>query len=445
MMPIGMVTPKSTGKRVRKSTRKPKINVKLGNSVHGEVLDAIIRGVVQRPPTFSTTSASDNQGNNVATPDVEVDSVNSDYSSSGAISSASDISVRVDELDKKLTQMGELMQSFFSKCNVKNGNNVIDNNNAGSSGGHGGNAGIASDISNSDQLRINALEGKLSGVAKVVETINTTLLTLTQTLVQMQTKLDAPHIRQESAVQLPTSGPPAPRPVSPITRQSSPPEQQQQLSRGAPIDPVPNRNSAPSDPAYLNRLRSEREKFMIVFGADEEEIDEELNIGELEISIIDRLTVDEILKDMKVEYLNSRIANTQRLGARAEGRKRPIRVQFHTVQDRENACRNAYNLKDSHRFKHEISITRDKIREDRERDRDIYLAKKLARQNTITGANATPLNSTRNTVIAAGSTTVSTPLTTETISPTVEQTELRNPTEEEEQAHPQMVDQTNNP
>ena len=85
---------------------------------------------------------------------------------------------------------------------------MIDNNNAGSSGGHGGNAGIASDISNSDQLRINALEGKLSGVAKAVETINTTLLTLTQTLVQMQTKLDAPHIRQESAVQLPTSAPP---------------------------------------------------------------------------------------------------------------------------------------------------------------------------------------------------------------------------------------------
>ena len=382
MMPISMVTPKSTGKRVRKSTRKPKPNVKLGNSVHGEVLDALIRGVVHRLPTFFATSASDNQGNIVATPDVEVDSVNSDinlaeksapelisiieslklsnnasvsmagnYSSSGAISSASDISVRVDDLDKnmvniskKLTQMGELMQSFFSKCNVNNGNKVVDNNNAGSSGGHGGNAGIASDISNSDQLRINALEGKLSGVAKAVETINTTLLTLTQTLVQMQTKLDAPHIRQESAVQLPTSGPPAPRPVSPITRQSSPPEQQQQLSRGAPIDPVPNRNSAPSDPAYLNRLRSEREKFMIVFGADEEEIDEELNIGELEISIIDRLTVDEILKDMKVEYLNSRIANTQRLGARAEGRKRPIRVQFHTVQDREDACRNAYNL-----------------------------------------------------------------------------------------------------
>ena len=153
MMPIGMVTPKSTGKRVRKSTRKPKLNVKLGNSVHGEVLDALIRGVVQRSPTFFATSASDNQGNIVATPDVEVDSVNSDinlaeksapelisiieslklsnnvsvpmagnYSSSGAISSASDISVRVDDLDKnmvniseKLTQMGELIQSFFSK------------------------------------------------------------------------------------------------------------------------------------------------------------------------------------------------------------------------------------------------------------------------------------------------------------------------------------------
>ena len=78
MMPISMVTPKSTGKRVRKSTRKSKLNVKSGNSVHGEVLDAIIRGVVQLSPTFSTTSASNNQGNNVATPDVEVDSVNSD-------------------------------------------------------------------------------------------------------------------------------------------------------------------------------------------------------------------------------------------------------------------------------------------------------------------------------------------------------------------------------
>ena len=184
---------------------------------------------------------------------------------------------------------------------------MVENNNVGSSGGHVGDAGNASEISNLDQLRINALENKLSGVAKDVETINTTLLTITQTLVQMQNKLETPSVIQESAVQLPTSGPPAPNqssptrpqqqssggPVSPVTRQSSPPvQQQQQRSSGAPVVPVPNRNSAPSDPAYLNRLRSERERFMIVFGAEEEEIDEEHNIGEREIRIIDSLTVD---------------------------------------------------------------------------------------------------------------------------------------------------------
>ena len=78
MMPISMDTPNSTSKKVRKSTRKPKLNVKLGNSVHGNVLDALIRSVVRRSPTFSATSANENQGNIVATPDVEVDSVNSD-------------------------------------------------------------------------------------------------------------------------------------------------------------------------------------------------------------------------------------------------------------------------------------------------------------------------------------------------------------------------------
>ena len=122
-----------------------------------------------------------------------------------------------------------------------------------------------------------------------------------------------------------------------------------------------------------------------------------------------------------------------------------LRVEFRTVNDREDACRNAFRLKDSFRFRHMISLSRDKIREDRERDRAIYLAKKLARQTVETGGNSTPLNDIRNTEVTPGTATVNIPLTIGAGSPTVAPAELRNSTVEGEQAHPQMVDQPNNP
>ena len=74
-----------------------------------------------------------------------------------------------------------------------------------------------------------------------------------------------------------------------------------------------------------------------------------------------------------------------------------------------------------------------------------YLARKIACQTVETGGNLTPLASTRNAESTSGTTTINTPITIDAGSPTVAPSELSNPTVEGEQAHPQMVDQPNNP
>ena len=73
-----------------------------------------------------------------------------------------------------------------------------------------------------------------------------------------------------------------------------------------------------------------------------------------------------------------------REGRKSEGKIRPIRVEFQSATDRETACRNVYQLKDSDRFRYTASISRDKIREDREQERAKYHEMKR-RNNTING------------------------------------------------------------
>ena len=119
---------------------------------------------------------------------------------------------------------------------------------------------------------------------------------------------------------------------------------------------------------------------MIVFGIKEE--DEEGMIGDTEQRVVDRYNIEEILKDMNQSQLINKIVSLQRIGGKTDEKIRPIRVEFQSAMDRETACRNAYQLKNSDRFRYTASIRRDKIREDRELERAQYLENKR-RKNTI--------------------------------------------------------------
>ena len=149
---------------------------------------------------------------------------------------------------------------------------------------------------------------------------------------------------------------------------------------------------------FINRLRAERERFIIVFGIEEEMEDNQHGIGEMEQKVIDKYTIGEILEDMNQRQLLRQVIGTQRIGEKTEGKKRPIRVEFKSVMDRETACRNARNLKYSDKFRNIASISRDRIREDRERARDQYLANKRNRiaNNGLgqSGNRITPVNLT---------------------------------------------------
>ena len=116
----------------------------------------------------------------------------------------------------------------------------------------------------------------------------------------------------------------------------------------------------------------------------------------MEQRIIDRQEINNIFEDMKQNELKNKVIGMQRLGNKVEGRKRPIRVEFQTAWDRETACRNARELKNSIRFKNIASICRDKIKIDRERDRAQYLERKRTQNTTNdTGHESRPINTNR--------------------------------------------------
>ena len=122
---------------------------------------------------------------------------------------------------------------------------------------------------------------------------------------------------------------------------------------------------------------------MIVFGIREED-EEEMIIQQ---RVIDENTIKEILEDINQSELKQKLVNIQRLGWKTIGKIRPMRVEFQSATDRETACRNAHHLKDSDRYSKTASISRDKIREDRERDRAQYLENKRIK-NTNNGLEA---------------------------------------------------------
>ena len=144
------------------------------------------------------------------------------------------------------------------------------------------------------------------------------------------------------------------------------------------------------DEDFLNRLRQDKAKFMIVFGIVEEEFE---GVCDMDQKCVDQHTIGEILEDMKQKDLIKRVVTTQRLGSKSDGRIRPIRVEFDSVMSRDTACRNARELKNSTRYKNVASIARDKTREDREKDKAIYLANKHQRSLTGPGSIGAPSGS----------------------------------------------------
>ena len=149
-----------------------------------------------------------------------------------------------------------------------------------------------------------------------------------------------------------------------------------------------NMHSNNYNTGFINRLRAERERFMIVFGIEEEREDNQHGIGEMEQKVIDKYTIGEILEDMNQKQLIRQVISTQRIGGKTEGKTRPIRVEFKSVMDRETACRSARNLKYSDKFRNIASISRDRIREDRDRARVQYLANKRTTPVNLTGDQA---------------------------------------------------------
>ena len=137
------------------------------------------------------------------------------------------------------------------------------------------------------------------------------------------------------------------------------------------------------DEAFLNRLRQDKARFMIVFGIKEEDFE---GANEMDQKTVDRYTIGQILEDMKQKDLINRVVSYQRLGSKTDGCIRPIRVEFDSVMSRDTACRNARELRNSERYKNVASIARDKTREDRERDRAAYLASK--HQRTLSGSGS---------------------------------------------------------
>ena len=133
---------------------------------------------------------------------------------------------------------------------------------------------------------------------------------------------------------------------------------------------------------------------MIVFGLYEEEEGNQHGIGDIEQKVIDKYEVYEILDHMNQSQLKHKVVGIQRLGGKAEGKIRPIRVEFYSAYDRETACKSAHHLKNSNKFKNTVGISRDKIREDRERERSKYLEKRR-RNNEI---NATASASAQGTI-----------------------------------------------
>ena len=238
---------------------------------------------------------------------------------------------------------------------------------------------------------------------KITET-NNNVLAMNYVVEELKKLLEDKTKKSEAPVQpgntLVTSPPPhtlaAAAPTSGTTNQHTP------ANTAAPVTTAPFRaqqiyhqqphsNSMHSNnynTGFINRLRAERERFMIVFGIEEEREDNQYGIGEMEQKVIDRYTIGEILEDMNQKQLIRQVISTQRIGGKTEGKTRPIRVEFKSVMDRETACRSARNLKYSDKFRNIASISRDRIREDRDRARVQYLANKRTTPVNLTGDQA---------------------------------------------------------
>ena len=303
-------------------------------------------------------------------------------SKAGNVSASDDeLQNKVDILEKKLDDLNKTLETKMEglidiiKCSLSEQGNLElseDERNMVASGALDGN-NIAVNNSSAAQSKMEIIENRLSHVDDDLTSIKDSLSNINTKLQINNNNINNNNIASSSFASAVTQSQGQGRvlPQVGVHRQSA--------------DRYGNR-----DDEFLNRLRQDKARFMIVFGIVEEEFE---GVNDMDQKCVDRHTIGEILEDMKQKDLIMRVITTQRLGSKSEGRIRPIRVEFDSAMSRETACRNARELKNSIRYKNVASIARDKTREDRERDKIIYLANKHQRSLSGPGSVGAPTGS----------------------------------------------------
>ena len=123
---------------------------------------------------------------------------------------------------------------------------------------------------------------------------------------------------------------------------------------------------------FLHQIRERKSKNLIIYRLWENDRE-----NEDEQAIADEYQVDEILGILKIDHVP--YVKVTRLGRKEADKTRPLLVEFHTEDDRERVIRNAYNLKNNETYN--ISICRDRTREQRIKDKEAYLARRQAQGN----------------------------------------------------------------
>ena len=398
----------TTPEQKRAGSRMKKLSTKLSDSVHGKFLEVAISSPTPRPSP-STTSASSSSKGKVATNKIDkleemvsnqVRDLNVRLNEevamlkdliiekcSGMAGNISDTSAtdsevenKVKLLENKIDTMSKTFENKFEGLSelVKK---FIDNNSSSDVSAIVNSDGNEGAVNNTSAAfnRIDIIENNLGSVVDDVTSIKDTLATLNQSINQVQKTYANAVTSTSVAGRQHQYGPALPDQASDFRRYQQLQQQrrtgniQGQGTAQAGVQQQYIGRNGNQHEEFLNRLRQDKARFMIVFGVKEEEYE---GIEEMEQKVVDRYTVNTILEDMKQKNLSSRVVSTQRLGSKNEGRIRPIRVEFDSVMSRETACRNARELIHSERYRNMVSISRDKTREDRERDRVKYLAYK---------------------------------------------------------------------
>ena len=142
---------------------------------------------------------------------------------------------------------------------------------------------------------------------------------------------------------------------------------------------------------FLNKLREHRSANAIIFGLEETQ-----GVTSIEQHFIDEQEITTVLQyiDDEDASLDRRVVEVTRLGRKIENKVRPVKVRFTSSYYRDMAVRNGFKIKyiDSHLDKTKIS--KDLIREDREKAKMEYERKKQLKQMANSGNGIRPVDNT---------------------------------------------------